>query len=730
MAADIKSARAAVAAGLNARAQRETDPAAGDDSVTAVDSTDDSAAFFTLNVTAMAFEFAPHGDRAGPCTLGHFVSTVTLVRWVRHKPNSKLTIGLKTLYNALGMLRFAQYAIAKYNSALEGRARTDSLDACVKTHLQKPWLDLHATLGERLEPDEAQSIPGLDALVAAIESKCALRLQASRANLAAGVVFFDDLGEVYTPGKKVVSTGVAGAGLTNGFTVLWSKYTEGKSMTGNVSRNFEVCLECWVSVGRAFMPVVFTDKMFMYERSRSVASLFFRPLVFGADGEGFAHADAQPACTDKSLLLSLEARGIQYSKVTKGKQYLQYAPGRFSSRRGRETRADSTSASKNSGRILLDTEWGSLVSVIARGNHDYCRDALLACHAAYKQFVRENKTTADDAWPQDGRGDGGGGAHSAVPAVFTSPVGVFIYSEVPPAARWTCWPLAVGFSFTAKSWGVVAVGEPGLAPVAYNDRAFELLVLPPARKRLIKAVVQFSSGPDGQGGASDIIAGKGEGSVFLFYGPPGVGKTLTAEAIAEMLHRPLYQVSMGELGTTPQELEAGLKTVLEMCSRWDALVLLDEADIFVERRSAASGIMRNAMVSVMLRMLERFAGVLFLTTNRVQTFDPAFQTRITAAIRYDNLDADSRTAVWRNLIEASGAICDDDVDPVALGKYPLNGRVIKNALRLSLALAWSEAQDQGGVGRLTQAALVETVEMVSEFNLQLDDAASRQQKTE
>jgi SpoVK/Ycf46/Vps4 family AAA+-type ATPase len=138
---------------------------------------------------------------------------------------------------------------------------------------------------------------------------------------------------------------------------------------------------------------------------------------------------------------------------------------------------------------------------------------------------------------------------------------------------------------------------------------------------------------DDEGQMSDVIRGKGQGSVFLFYGPPGVGKTLTAEAVAEMLHRPLYQVSMGELGTTPDTLESGLKAILDGCSRWKALVLLDEADIFLERRSSSGDLLRNAMVSVVLRMVEYFAGVLFLTTNRVASFDPAFQTRITVALR-------------------------------------------------------------------------------------------------
>ncbi len=62
-----------------------------------------------------------------------------------------------------------------------------------------------------------------------------------------------------------------------------------------------------------------------------------------------------------------------------------------------------------------------------------------------------------------------------------------------------------------------------------------------------------------------------------------------------MLHRPLYSVSMGELGTTPTELETNLKDILELAGVWNALVLMDEADIFLERRGQKE-IVRTAMV--------------------------------------------------------------------------------------------------------------------------------------
>ena len=91
-----------------------------------------------------------------------------------------------------------------------------------------------------------------------------------------------------------------------------------------------------------------------------------------------------------------------------------------------------------------------------------------------------------------------------------------------------CWPAVTGFSFTAKVWGHVLVD--GLKEIDFDDKAFEQLVLAPDRKQLIHAMVKHSEGV-----FKDIISGKGGGSIFLLHGPPGVGKTLTAEAVAEMV---------------------------------------------------------------------------------------------------------------------------------------------------------------------------------------------------
>ena len=189
---------------------------------------------------------------------------------------------------------------------------------------------------------------------------------------------------------------------------------------------------------------------------------------------------------------------------------------------------------------------------------------------------------------------------------------------------------------------------------------------------------------------------------------------MTAEAVAELLHKPLYSLSLGSLGTTAAELERRLGEIMNMSARWDALILLDEADSFLETRSASSSLERNAMVSVMLKLVEYFSGILFLTSNRIDSLDPAFQTRITLALRYEQLGKEARTQVWTNLLLKSGfqQIVDDGlINPVELAKASLNGREIKNALRLAMAMA-SEKDEA-----LSQTILLQTVEIVSDYKV-------------
>lgn len=155
-------------------------------------------------------------------------------------------------------------------------------------------------------------------------------------------------------------------------------------------------------------------------------------------------------------------------------------------------------------------------------------------------------------------------------------------------------PVVLGFAFSEKLWLEFTVS--GINEIDWNEGAFDSLVLPENQKAIVKALVE-SHTFEASRNIDDVIQGmlfslckyimltpslgKGRGLVAVLHGPPGTGKTLTAEGIAELLKRPLYMVSTGELGTRPDQLETELNKILDVAHSWGAVLLLDEADVFL-----------------------------------------------------------------------------------------------------------------------------------------------------
>jgi len=179
-------------------------------------------------------------------------------------------------------------------------------------------------------------------------------------------------------------------------------------------------------------------------------------------------------------------------------------------------------------------------------------------------------------------------------------------------------PVVLGFAFAEKLWLEFTVS--GVKEIQWNDTAYQSLVLEPKTKDIVKALVESHKYHAAES-IDDVIQGKGKGLVAVLHGPPGTGKTLTAEGISELLKCPLYMASAGELGTDSRYLESELQKILDICHAWGAILLLDEADVFLEKRNMHD-IHRNALVSIFLRQLEYFQGILFLTTNRVEVSLP------------------------------------------------------------------------------------------------------------
>ena len=233
--------------------------------------------------------------------------------------------------------------------------------------------------------------------------------------------------------------------------------------------------------------------------------------------------------------------------------------------------------------------------------------------------------------------------------------------------------------------------------IDWNEGAFDRLVLQHSKKELIKALVTVHTI---SAKSTDIIEGKGNALIMLLHRGPGTGKTLTAESVAELTRKPLYPVTCGDIGTNAEEVEKHLESVLLIGRIWGCVVLLDEADVFLEERRETD-LQRNVLVSVFLRVLEYYGGILILTSNRIGTFDSAFKSRFQLAIHYPALNVEGRYEIWLNFINGlSKTNPDVKIDDLKshiqeLAAVKLNGCEIRNIVRTSLQLAhfWQTTLD-------------------------------------
>jgi hypothetical protein len=139
-------------------------------------------------------------------------------------------------------------------------------------------------------------------------------------------------------------------------------------------------------------------------------------------------------------------------------------------------------------------------------------------------------------------------------------------------------------------------------------------------------------------------------------------------------------------------VEEYLKSVLFVGSTWGCVVLLDEADVFLQELTKAD-MQRNPFVSVFLRVLEYCHGILILTTNRIGTFDEDFKSRIQPALRYPILNKEGRHGVWHNFMQLLSNRGEStnykEINKMLhnLAWHPLSGRQIRNTVNMARKLA-------------------------------------------
>ena len=166
-----------------------------------------------------------------------------------------------------------------------------------------------------------------------------------------------------------------------------------------------------------------------------------------------------------------------------------------------------------------------------------------------------------------------------------------------------------------------------------------------------------------------------------------------AESVAATMQVPLYMLSAGDLSTSSSYVEDRLSKILTLATRWHAVLLLDEANVFLEARSMHE-LERNQLVSIFLRILEHYEGFLFLTSNSVNNIDAAFEPRTHLSLQYEELGPSSRYQIWKPFLGVSFSKtgCFSEENLQALADIPMNERQIKSVIKTVQSLAPSKGK--------------------------------------
>lgn len=300
--------------------------------------------------------------------------------------------------------------------------------------------------------------------------------------------------------------------------------------------------------------------------------------------------------------------------------------------------------------------------------------------------------------------DGGGGPlysrYNDIPITEEDPFeNEELYILLPSAIK--------GFALGKKQWAHFDTSSFKESP-STATHAFDDLVMDSNDIELLRAVGKSSQRTAAGFQQADFVEGKGSGKVVLLHGPPGVGKSFTVECLARDLQRPLLALTVADIGTDQSTIEGKLSGWLDLAQRWDAVVLLDEADAYLERRNHDQ-LSRNALVTVFLRVLEYYPGIIFLTTNQPGYIDDAFISRFHLCVEYKPMDPKARTGVWRNFLhkhhkeqealtetQPRTNIMPDIENYVTTNadvvEFCLNGRDIRNAFQAAVTVAYDRTE--------------------------------------
>ncbi len=193
----------------------------------------------------------------------------------------------------------------------------------------------------------------------------------------------------------------------------------------------------------------------------------------------------------------------------------------------------------------------------------------------------------------------------------------------------------------------------------------------------------------------------GNGITVLFSGPPGTGKTMAAQVIANELHMELYRIDVSQLiDKYVGETEKNIRRVFEQAKKSNSVLFFDEADaIFNKRLEAKNSNERFANIesSLLLQCIEEYSGVAILATNNMAAIDAAFIRRFRFYITFKEPDEKIRLEIWNSVFPKEAPLDSEVSLPELAHIFKFNGSIIKN---VALQAAYLAAEHKKPIGYL------------------------------
>jgi len=242
------------------------------------------------------------------------------------------------------------------------------------------------------------------------------------------------------------------------------------------------------------------------------------------------------------------------------------------------------------------------------------------------------------------------------------------------------------------------------------DKKFDWndIVLPESKKRLINDIITYADPRNREKvfreWKFEEKINRNSGLNILFTGPPGTGKTMCAQIIANKLEMDIYKIDLSALVSKfIGETERNINKIFEEAKTSNAIIFLDECDTILGKRTEITHSIdrySNIEIGYLLQKLEEHDEIVILATNLKRNMDEAFTRRMQFIVDIENPNAKDRLRIWSNFfsfypynqrVYAGDTIKEEDLEFFAKA-FDISGATISN---IALSAAFMAANEGG-----------------------------------